>query len=175
MFDIIPIPAFADNYIWLLKSEHSSNVAVIDPGDASPVLERLHNEQLSLGAILITHHHQDHTGGISKLKSAFPNAKVYGPAHESIPAITDRLTEGAEVKLPWQSDSLKVFDMPGHTAGHIAYAGDNLLFCGDTLFAASHQTIDELGDHYTVIAHVRRDFSFGWAIPSWHIISSPRY
>jgi len=135
MFDITPIPAFADNYIWLLKGEDSSEVAVVDPGDATPVLEYLQREQLSLDAILITHHHQDHTGGISRLKAAFSNAKIYGPAHESIPKITDPLTEGAKVQLPWQSDSLKVFDMPGHTAGHIAYFGDGLLFCGDILFA----------------------------------------
>jgi len=135
MFDITPIPAFADNYIWLLKSSDSPEVAMVDPGDAMPVLDYLQREHLSLGAILITHHHHDHTGGINRLKNAFPNARVYGPAHESIPEITDPLAEGAEVKLPWQSGSLKVFDVPGHTAGHIAYAGDNLLFCGDTLFA----------------------------------------
>jgi len=135
MFDISPISAFADNYIWLLKSESSPEVAVVDPGDAAPVLERLQDEQLSLGAILITHHHLDHTGGISKLKSAFPNTKVYGAAHEFIPGITDPSTEGTEILLPWGTDSLKVFDMPGHTAGHITYSGDGLLFCGDTLFA----------------------------------------
>ncbi len=135
MFDITPIPAFADNYIWLLKSERSPEVAVVDPGDAAPVLERLRREQLSLGAILITHHHRDHTGGISRLKAAFPNSRVYGPAHETIPEITDPLSEGGEIQLPWQGDSLRVFDMPGHTAGHIAYVGDGLLFCGDLLFA----------------------------------------
>lgn len=135
MFDITPIAAFADNYIWLLRNDQSQEVAVVDPGDATPVLERLQSEQLSLGVILITHHHHDHTGGISRLKAAFPAAKVYGPAHESIPGITDPVAEGMEIPLPWQSDSLKVFDTPGHTAGHVAYAGDNLLFCGDTLFA----------------------------------------
>ncbi len=135
MFDITPIPAFADNYIWLLKSGQNPQVAVVDPGDAAPVLERLQSESLSLGAILITHHHHDHTGGIGRLKAAFPHARVYGPAAESIPGITDPLTEADEVQLPWCSESLKVLEIPGHTAGHIAYAGDGLLFCGDTLFA----------------------------------------
>ncbi len=135
MFDITPISALADNYIWLLKSEQSSAVAVVDPGDATPVLERLQSEQLELSTILITHHHSDHTGGIGRLKAAFPNAKVYGAAHEAVPGVTDQLTEGDTVQLPWGSDNLRVFDMPGHTAGHIAYFGDGLLFCGDTLFA----------------------------------------
>ncbi len=135
MFNITPTPAFADNYIWLLKSEQNPEVAVVDPGDATPVLERLQSEQLSLGAILITHHHHDHTGGIRRLKAAFPHVRVYGPADEPIPGITHPLTEGDEVQLPWCSDSLRVFEIPGHTAGHIAYAGDGLLFCGDTLFA----------------------------------------
>ncbi len=135
MFDIVLIPAFADNYIWLLKSECSTAVAVVDPGDAAPVLDYLQHEKLTLGAILITHHHRDHTGGISQLKRVFPEAKVYGPADESIPEITAPLTEGADVKLPWLGDSLKVLEMPGHTAGHIAYSGDGLLFCGDILFA----------------------------------------
>ena len=135
MFDITPILAFADNYIWLLKSEGSPEVAVVDPGVATPVLERLQSEQLNLGAILITHHHHDHTGGIGRLKEAFPNAKVYGPAHEAIPGMTHPMAEGDEIQLPWGGDSLKIFDMAGHTAGHIAYAGEGLLFCGDILFA----------------------------------------
>ncbi|MCF6354150.1 MAG: hydroxyacylglutathione hydrolase [Candidatus Polarisedimenticolaceae bacterium] len=135
MFDITPIPAFADNYIWLLKSGQSPQVAVVDPGDAAPVLERLQSESLSLDAILITHHHHDHTGGIGRLKAAFPHARVYGPAGETIPGVTDPLAEGDEVQLPGCSEPLRVFEIPGHTAGHIAYAGDGLLFCGDTLFA----------------------------------------
>ncbi len=135
MFDIVPIPAFDDNYIWLLKRECSPEVAVVDPGDAAPVLAYLQHEQLSLGTILITHHHGDHTGGIRQLKGRFPHAKVYGSAHESIPGITDSLVEGAEVELPWRGDRLKVLDMPGHTAGHIAYLGDGVLFCGDIVFA----------------------------------------
>ena len=137
MTTIIPIPAFADNYIWLLRD--GPHAAVVDPGEARPVLDYLEREGLSLAAVLATHHHNDHVGGIEDLLAAYP-APVFGPAHETIPRIAHALEDGAVVSLPGMPVRLRVIDIPGHTAGHIAYFGDvggePSLFCGDTLFAA---------------------------------------
>ncbi len=132
---ITPIRAFADNYIWCLTDDDSRQAAVVDPGDAAPVLAHLQAQNLSLAAILITHHHRDHTGGIARLSQAFPGIPVYGPANESIAGVTHPLGEGDTVRLEAPAASFRVMDVPGHTAGHIAYLGDNALFCGDTLFA----------------------------------------
>ncbi|BAN34999.1 hydroxyacylglutathione hydrolase [Sulfuricella denitrificans skB26] len=128
---IIPVPAFEDNYIWLICDERYA--AVVDPGDAEPVLDYLGRHGLSLAAILITHHHGDHTGGIEALleHAAVP---VYGPRKESIPGISNPVGEGDTVRLPDLGVEFAVLDVPGHTAGHIAYYGANSLFCGDTLF-----------------------------------------
>lgn len=130
---IIPLPAFRDNYIWVLRYE--SRAVVVDPGDAEPVLRYLSDEGLSLEAILVTHHHSDHVGGLSALlaKASVP---VYGPAREDITGINHPVAEGAEVHLPGIGARLRVLDIPGHTAGHVGYYGEGVLFCGDTLFAA---------------------------------------
>lgn len=134
---IRPIAAFSDNYIWLI--EDGKAAVVVDPGDAEPVIQTLEAEGLSLTAILLTHHHRDHVGGVAELleHSAVP---VYGPAMESLPACDVPLTEGDAVTLAVPPVSLRVLDVPGHTAGHIAYAGSvggqPVLFCGDTLFVA---------------------------------------
>lgn len=132
------IPAFNDNYIWLLHNGQSA--AVVDPGDANPVLQTLKKLNLDLCAILVTHHHHDHVGGIADLVATFPQAVVYGPAQESIPHRQHALAEGDEVDLDPLAIRLQVLDIPGHTAGHIAYFGHNspeapILFCGDTLFS----------------------------------------
>ncbi|MBU1689657.1 MAG: hydroxyacylglutathione hydrolase [Gammaproteobacteria bacterium] len=128
---IIPVPAFEDNYIWLICDEHYA--AVVDPGDAEPVLDYLGRHGLRLAAILITHHHGDHTGGIETLleHTAVP---VYGPRKENIPGISNPVGTGDTVQLPELGVEFAVLDVPGHTAGHIAYYGANSLFCGDTLF-----------------------------------------
>lgn len=132
---LIPLPAFADNYIWMLHDNRQA--LVVDPGDAQPVLEALQHSNLQLEAILVTHHHPDHTGGVETLRKA-TGARVFGPARERMPEPLSRLTGGA------QMDCLglifQVIDVPGHTAGHIAYycaSMDDapLLFCGDTLFS----------------------------------------
>lgn len=153
MLQIVPIPAFEDNYLWLLV--RGTHAAVVDPGDAQPVLNYLAQHKLSLCAILITHHHGDHVGGIRELLSQFP-VPVYGPAHEKIPGRTQAVTEGDCVRLPELGVEFSVIDVPGHTAGHVAYYGAESLFCGDTLFAcgcgrlfegtpqAMHQSLSKL-------------------------------
>jgi hydroxyacylglutathione hydrolase len=135
MIDIRPIPAFDDNYIWLLHRTGYQGCAVVDPGDEEPVIERLRAERLVLEAILITHKHGDHVGGIRGLKAEWPNAVVYGPAGEPIETLERRLTGGTLVHLRGLDMTFEVLDVPGHTEGHIAYFGEGALFCGDTLFA----------------------------------------
>jgi hydroxyacylglutathione hydrolase len=130
--DIVPIRAFKDNYIWCLRRE--SIAVVVDPGDARPVLDYLWSEGLRLTAILTTHHHADHVGGNAGLLSKY-NVPVFGPAHENIPGITQSLREGDGIEVPGIGLRFQVLDVPGHTAGHIAYHGNGLLFCGDTLFS----------------------------------------
>ncbi len=136
MLQIRPIPAFSDNYIWLLTEEDSSTAVVVDPGDADPVLEKLGTERRTLASILITHHHHDHIGGLDDLLAAFPKARVYGPDDRRIPDLTDRLGEGDVVQPAGLGTRFRVMEVPGHTATHIAYLGAGRLFCGDTLFAA---------------------------------------
>jgi hydroxyacylglutathione hydrolase len=132
MTDIAPIPAFNDNYIWCLRDD--SSAAVVDPGDCEPVLEYLARHKLKLTAILNTHHHADHVGGNAGLLRHF-DVPVYGPAREGVRTVTHLLGERDRIRLPEFGVEFEVFDIPGHTAGHIAYYGANLLFCGDTLFA----------------------------------------
>lgn len=136
MTTIIPIPAFADNYIWTLR--HGAHAVVVDPGDAAPVLAYLDREGLALTAVLATHHHADHVGGVPQLLDRFA-VPVFGPAGETIPGRTRGLREGDVVEVPGMPVTLRVLDIPGHTAGHIAFVGDvggePAVFCGDTLFA----------------------------------------
>jgi len=134
MIQISALPAFTDNYIWLLQDHQTQRCAVVDPGDAAPVQAWLDaHPGWVLSDILITHHHHDHVGGVERLKAA-TGAKVYGPASESIPARDVALKDNDSVSvLGWDFD---VYAVPGHTLGHIAYYHHGLLFCGDTLFAA---------------------------------------
>lgn len=130
---VLPLPAFNDNYIWaLLRGKHA---AVVDPGDAKVVERWLGDNGLDLTAILITHHHSDHTGGIEAL-TARRDIPVYGPAAHDIRGVTQGLSEGDAVDLPELGLRLDVLEVPGHTATHIAFFGHGMLFPGDTLFSA---------------------------------------
>lgn len=134
MLNISPIPAFNDNYIWLISN--GDHAAVVDPGDAAPVERTLAERGLTLDAILITHHHRDHTGGVKALLARWPEARLYAPAAEPMPAPGgSALQEGDRVQLAELGLELSVMAVPGHTLGHIAYHGQGLLFCGDTLFS----------------------------------------
>ena len=134
MLSITPVPAFSDNYIWFIRREGRPRVVMVDPGEAQPVLDALAREQLEPSAILITHRHGDHVGGIRGILERYPDLLVYGPAHENVPHITRRLTGGERIRLDDLGAEFEVLDVPGHTAGHIAYYGGGALFCGDTLF-----------------------------------------
>jgi hydroxyacylglutathione hydrolase len=135
MISVTPIPAFSDNYIWLLRRAGAGEVAVVDPGDDEPVVAALKQEGLRLAAILITHHHYDHIGGVEDLLNAWPEARVFGPTDRRIPAVTDPVGEGDEIRIPGLDAVFRVLEVPGHTSSHIAYLGEGALFCGDTLFA----------------------------------------
>lgn len=132
-FEIIPLRAFADNYIWTLRDGQCA--AVVDPGDARPVLDYLGREQLELVAILNTHHHADHVGGNPGLLARW-KVPVFGPHDERISEITHRLKEGSRFTLPHFGIEFEVSEIPGHTRSHISFHGGGMLFCGDTLFAA---------------------------------------
>ncbi|HVT37148.1 MAG TPA: hydroxyacylglutathione hydrolase [Nevskiaceae bacterium] len=136
MFAITAIPAFTDNYLWLLQ--HDRRAVVVDPGDAQPVLKELQARGLELDAILVTHWHPDHIGGLGALTARYP-VPVYGPRGESakIAGLTRWLGEGERVSVLGQFE-FQVLEVPGHTLGHIAYycAAAGILFCGDTLFSA---------------------------------------
>ena len=132
MLEIVPVKAFKDNYIWTLRD--GKRAAVVDPGDARPVIDYLAREKLDLVAILATHHHADHVGGIAELLER-GRVPVYGPRGEPIETLTRAVGEGDTVTIPELGVSFAVLDIPGHTRAHIAYYGADCLFCGDTLFA----------------------------------------
>lgn len=135
MINIIPIPAFQDNYIWVLHNKQ--HAVVVDPGDATPVRAWLDTHQIKLAAILCTHHHGDHSGGICELVEVY-NVPAYGPQLENISCISHIVGEGDLLHVSELDLMIDVLDIPGHTRGHVAYRFSDLgvycLFCGDTLF-----------------------------------------
>lgn len=137
MLIVEPIPAFTDNYIWMLQRQGTRRVVVVDPGQAAPVLKRLRDEKLELEAILVTHHHHDHTGGVQALLD-FAAVPVYGPDNPAIDSITETLKEGDTLTV--LDEKFQIFEVPGHTLDHIAFVSTSLkqplLFCGDSLFSA---------------------------------------
>ena len=131
-WDIVPLRAFADNYIWTLRDARCA--AVVDPGDARPVIEYLEREKLELVAILNTHHHADHVGGNAGLLARW-KVPVFGPHDDRIREVTQRLKDGARCTIPHFGIELGVMEIPGHTRSHIAFHGGGMVFSGDTLFA----------------------------------------
>tara|TARA_B100000678_G_scaffold264398_2_gene247896 strand:- start:129 stop:896 length:768 start_codon:yes stop_codon:yes gene_type:complete len=135
MLSVTPIPAFSDNYIWLLRQDSSQEVCVVDPGDAEPVRRFLEREGLSLGCILLTHHHHDHTGGVAELIQRY-SPRVIGPDNPEIAGVDEIVRDGDEFRV--MGRLFEVMAVPGHTLDHLAFftAGiPPLLFCGDTLFS----------------------------------------
>ena len=132
------VPAFEDNYIWFIHGlpdkKAEKKIIIVDPGDEDPVIEAIQAKGYEPQAIFITHHHGDHTGGINGLLKHY-SLPVYGPAGENIPQIAHPLSEPQTITLPSMGLKFEVLDVPGHTRGHIAYYGQQLLFIGDTLFA----------------------------------------
>lgn len=135
MLNIIPILAFKDNYIWLLHNRR--HAVAVDPGDAKPVRAWLDAHKIRLAAILCTHHHADHSGGICELVEVY-NVPAYGPQHENIPCVSHAVGGSDVVQIKELGIMLDVLDIPGHTRGHVAYQfslpGVDGVFCGDTLF-----------------------------------------
>lgn len=165
MIQITPIPAFSDNYLWLIHKHNSPHAVIVDPGDATPVLNTLRDKGLELGAILVTHNHSDHVGGIRELLAAFPGIPVYGPGNEPVPCLTRAVSEGERIILDGLDMELQVLDTPGHTRGHIAWfsestgTDDPVLFCGDTIFSAGcgrvfNGTFEQLHDSLQALARL---------------------
>lgn len=140
--EYVPVPAFDDNYIWLVSD--GVHAVAVDPGEAAPVRAYLAQRGWRLSAILLTHHHRDHVGGVADLlndQDAAAPIPVFGPAGEAIEHLTQRLKQGDRVRIAAPALEFTVLDVPGHTSGHIAYfqatdpRGTPHVFCGDTLFA----------------------------------------
>lgn len=140
---ILAVPAFQDNYIWMLLDDSGSGAAVVDPGDAEPVIQALARRGLELRAVLVTHHHADHVGGLAALRARFPKLVVHGPHNPSIQGIDRRWRAGERLVLDGFDAQFDVLEVPGHTLDHIAWFAPRIgrtdprpvLFCGDTLFA----------------------------------------
>jgi hydroxyacylglutathione hydrolase len=131
---VIPVPALADNYIWLL-ADAGGDTLIVDPGDAIPVLDAFRREQLTPRAILLTHHHPDHVGGVAGLLELYPELEVVAPHDVRIAFASRRVTDGEQIYFAAPQASFEVIAVPGHTLSHIAYYGAGILLAGDTLFS----------------------------------------
>jgi hydroxyacylglutathione hydrolase len=133
VLQLLPVPAFDDNYLWL-AADGAGNAIAVDPGDAAPVRAALRRTGWHLRAILVTHHHPDHIGGVAELADAW-QAPVFAPHEERIPLNATRVAEGHAITLDLPGETFSVMEVPGHTLSHIAYSAPGMLFCGDTLFS----------------------------------------
>src|SRR6202051_5127193 len=141
--DVRPVRAFSDNYIWLIESPRvPGRVVAVDPGDAAPVRAELHRSGASLAAILLTHHHADHIGGVRGLLELGP-VPVIGPEDARIALRNRTVRDGERCDLPDLGLSFEILAVPGHTLSHIAFWGHGVLFCGDTLFRGGWRRVLE--------------------------------
>lgn len=132
MLHLRPLPALVDNYIWTL-ADAAGQALIVDPGEAAPVLAAV-DAGLHPVAILITHHHPDHIGGVARLLEAF-DIPCYAPQDERIPQANQRVADGDRVQVGALGLEFEVLAVPGHTRSHVAYHGGGIVFCGDTLFS----------------------------------------
>lgn len=130
--NLISIPAFQDNYIWVLTNDEGRCI-IVDPGEAEPVLNAIEDNQWQPEAILLTHHHRDHVGGVAALRAKFPHLEVYGPAETQDKGVTHVVEDGEKIVILMLEFS--VIATPGHTSGHISFFSFPYLFCGDTMFS----------------------------------------
>jgi hydroxyacylglutathione hydrolase len=134
--NVRPVRAFSDNYVWLIESSAApGQVVAVDPGDAEPVIAYLKRSNLKLAAILLTHHHPDHIGGVPELLR-LGMVPVIGPDDARIALKTRAIHDGERCELPELGLGFETLQVPGHTVSHIAFCGHGALFCGDTLFSA---------------------------------------
>ena len=150
MLEITPLPAFGDNYIWMLRNTGKKKVIAVDPGEAAQISNLMQESGFELAAVLLTHHHYDHTGGVSELLEQNPELPVYGPQIENIPGVNHPVCGGDRVEVDGMDIRFQVLDIPGHTAGHVAYYGEGVLFPGDTLFSVGCGRIFE-GTHEQMV------------------------
>lgn len=150
---LTPVAAFEDNYIWLL-ADASGDALAVDPGDAAPLEEALQRENLRLRALLLTHHHADHVGGVATL-AVRHQPVIFAPQDARIPLATHRVADGEHIELAAPAATIEVMAVPGHTASHVAYRVGDLLFCGDTLFSLGCGRLFE-GTPETLLASLDR-------------------
>lgn len=162
MLQVTPVRAFSDNYIWLIHSPRDPRrVIAVDPGDAAPVERTLRELGLTLAGLLVTHHHADHTGGVPTLLARL-QGPMYAPASERTPGDAVRVKQGDHAVFPDLGLEFSVLDIPGHTAGHVAYVGHGAVFCGDTLFSAGcgrlfEGTAEQMSDSLAKLAALPPD------------------